>query len=223
VEEPVEILLELAKNGEIDPWNIDIVDVTDKFLKKLEEREQLDLWVSGRTLLYASMLLRMKSEVLVDDEDAEEGAEEEMEMWSFDFQPEFLQNDPVLRPNVRRVSKRPVTLLELVDELKNAIDRREQSRMRRIRTEWNRQTTEEALRVVYQEDMEGQIQAVMKKLKKKLKKKKRVTFSELVEEKSPTSIVQTYVPLLFLAIRKKIWLEQKELFGEISIKSRVEA
>ncbi len=32
-EESIEILLEMAKNGEIDPWNIDIIDITDKFLK----------------------------------------------------------------------------------------------------------------------------------------------------------------------------------------------
>lgn len=30
-EESIEILLEMARAGEIDPWNIDIIDVTDKF------------------------------------------------------------------------------------------------------------------------------------------------------------------------------------------------
>lgn len=206
----------LAKSGEIDPWNIDIVDVTDRFLKKLEDREQLDLWVSGRTLLYASILLRMKSEALVEDE----GEVEEEEF--FGFQPDCSQTEeyPVLHLNVRRQSKRPVTLLELIDELKNAIDRREQSRVRGIRREQNRPTTEDALRVVNQENLENQIQVVMEKLKKKFKKQKRISFSELVEEKNPSSIVQTYIPLLFLAIRKKIRLEQKELFGDIYIKSR---
>ena len=29
--EPIEILVELASKGEIDPWNIDIIEVTDKF------------------------------------------------------------------------------------------------------------------------------------------------------------------------------------------------
>ncbi|MCD5409873.1 MAG: segregation/condensation protein A [Methanocellales archaeon] len=214
MEEPVEILVGLAKSGEIDPWNIDIVDVTDRFLKKLEDRGQLDLWVSGRTLLYASILLRMKSEALI------EGEVEEEEF--FDFQPDYSQAEeyPVLHLNVRRQSKRPVTLLELIDELKNAIDRREQSRVRGIRREQNRPTTEDALRVVNQENLENQIQMVMEKLKKKFKKQKRISFSELVEEKNPSSIVQTYIPLLFLAIRKKIRLEQKELFGDIYIKSR---
>ncbi len=216
MEEPVEILVGLAKSGEIDPWNIDIVDVTDGFLKKLEDREQLDLWISGRTLLYASILLRMKSEALIEDDD--DAGEEEF----FDFQPDHSHPEeyPVLHPNVRRQSKRPVTLLELIDELKNAIDRKEQSKVRDVRRKQNRPTMEDALRVVNQENLENQIQMVMGKLKKKFKKQKRISFSELVEEKNPSSIVQTYIPLLFLAIRKKIRLEQKELFGDIYIKSR---
>ncbi len=79
-------MVELASKGEIDPWNIDIIEVTDKFLKKLEELKQLDLRVSGRTLLYASMLLRMKSEVLVDEKQ-----EEKFEWELFGFQPEYFR------------------------------------------------------------------------------------------------------------------------------------
>ena len=36
VEDPVEILVGLAERGEIDPWNIDIIEVTDRFLSELE-------------------------------------------------------------------------------------------------------------------------------------------------------------------------------------------
>ncbi|HEY9245376.1 MAG TPA: hypothetical protein VIO11_00870, partial [Candidatus Methanoperedens sp.] len=45
LEEPIEILVNLAENGEIDPWNIDIVEVTDKFLRQVEELEKMDLRV----------------------------------------------------------------------------------------------------------------------------------------------------------------------------------
>ena len=36
VEDPVEILVGLAERGEIDPWNINIIEVTDRFLSELE-------------------------------------------------------------------------------------------------------------------------------------------------------------------------------------------
>ncbi|MDD4127309.1 MAG: segregation/condensation protein A, partial [Methanomicrobium sp.] len=67
-EEPVEILVRLAESGEIDPWNIDIVEVTDRFLQELDRMQKLDLRVSGRTLFFASTLLRMKSEYLDEPE-----------------------------------------------------------------------------------------------------------------------------------------------------------
>ena len=60
--EPVELLVQLAEEGEIDPWDVDIVDATDAFLDRLDET---DLRTSGRALFYASVLLRMKSDALL--------------------------------------------------------------------------------------------------------------------------------------------------------------
>jgi len=61
-EEPVEILVGMAESGEIDPWNIDIVEVTDRFFSELERLQQLDLRICGRTLFFAANLIRRKSE-----------------------------------------------------------------------------------------------------------------------------------------------------------------
>ncbi|WP_299236601.1 segregation and condensation protein A [Natronomonas sp.] len=71
--EPVELLVQLAEDGEIDPWDIDVVTVTDKFLNRLDEA---DLRTGGRALFYASVLLRMKSDAMWNDpdEEAEPGA-----------------------------------------------------------------------------------------------------------------------------------------------------
>ncbi|MDI6859977.1 MAG: ScpA family protein [Methanocellales archaeon] len=213
--EPVEILVDLASKGEIDPWNIDIIDVTDKFLKKLEELKQLDLRVSGRTLLYASMLLRMKSEVLAEKE------EEEFEWEFFGFQPEYFQTDeyPSLRPRMR-VARRPVTLRELIDELRKAMERKEQSERRRLMRVERMPTTEEVLKIAHEEEIESMIQTIMHKLRKKFKKQDHVMFDELIEERTPSCIVRTYVPLLFMATRKQIWLEQEELFGDLYVRPR---
>jgi segregation and condensation protein A len=67
--EPVEVLVQLAEEGEIDPWDVDIVQATDAFLERLEER---DLRTSGRALFYAAVLLRMKSDALLEPDDDEE-------------------------------------------------------------------------------------------------------------------------------------------------------
>ena len=67
--EPVEVLVQLAEDGEIDPWDVDIVAVTDKFLDRLDEA---DLRTSGRALFYASVLLRMKGDAMLADDEEEE-------------------------------------------------------------------------------------------------------------------------------------------------------
>ena len=70
--EPVELLVQLAEEGEIDPWDIDVVTVTDKFLDRLDDA---DLRTGGRALFYASVLLRMKSDAMWTDEEPEAALE----------------------------------------------------------------------------------------------------------------------------------------------------
>ncbi|HII75714.1 MAG TPA: segregation/condensation protein A, partial [Methanolinea sp.] len=100
-EEPVEILVQMAERGEIDPWNIDIVEVTDRFLSELERRKELDLRISGRTLFYAALLLRMKSEILEQAEvveDDEYCGEEDVGEEEFGPDAEFDQEGNALGP-----------------------------------------------------------------------------------------------------------------------------
>jgi segregation and condensation protein A len=76
--EPVELLVQLAEEGEIEPWDIDIVTVTDKFLDRLDGA---DLRTSGRALFYASVLLRMKSDAMLADDDEEAEPEDPWDEW----------------------------------------------------------------------------------------------------------------------------------------------
>lgn len=210
-ERSIDILVSLAKSGEIDPWDIDIVEVTDKFLARVAELEKLDLRVSSRTLLFASILLRMKSDALEttepDDVNAEEPPEDELQACF-----------PALTPKVRRHAKRRVTLSELIQELKKATRRKEKSDVRRLRQLEVREF--DALAVAHTEDIERQVKRVRRELKRRFGEREQVRFSELVVDRSPESIVQTYIPLLFMATRRQIRLEQQELFGDIFITSK---
>ena len=60
----ISILVEMAKNGKVDPWNIDIVDVTDKYLAQIFKIKANNLRLTGRTLLFAAILLKLKSNIL---------------------------------------------------------------------------------------------------------------------------------------------------------------
>lgn len=215
IEDPIQILVDLANRGEIDPWNIDIVAVTDAFLEKLREIGKLDLITSGRTLFYAAVLLRIKAETL-----AMENGEEEPGIdlsWLI---------PPVIReivPRLRRDSKRPVTLDELVDALKRAeqvAKRREERRERRVEFEKILQAAAKS------EELGKKVEKVKEILSREFSRRKFITFSELVMAVSnPTvrreTVAITYLSLLYIATREKmIRLVQEQMFGEIFIWKR---
>lgn len=213
-EESIEILLEMARSGEIDPWNIDIIDVTDKFLAKLVEREKVDLRAPARTLLYASILLRMKSDILVNAPPPEP---------EDDYVPDFemsMEEFPVLEPRQRHSAARPVTLQELITELQRAVATKDVSHMRKsLKIEkLPRKTIEEVLSVAHSEDIEKSILEMISALDGEFAYREFVMFSELVKDHTPHGIVDVYLPLLFLANRKYITLTQEILFEDIFIR-----
>jgi segregation and condensation protein A len=213
LEEPIEILVNLARNGEIDPWNIDIVELTDKFLREVEVMERMDLRVSGRTLLYAAILLRMKSNVLVEVENA---PEECMDDYSDNFE---ISDYPVPSMPLRRLSHRPVTLEELLSELKKA-EAIEERRIERFKSkkEERRATIKEVLSIAHEEDIESRVVKMRNLLDSLFEKDKQIQFSNLAVSLDRAGRVMAYLALLFLATKKEIWLDQEELFGELLIR-----
>ncbi|MDY6931206.1 MAG: segregation/condensation protein A [Halobacteriota archaeon] len=221
LEEPVEILLDLATRGEIDPWDIDIIDVTDKFLRTLSELSGPDLRISGRTLFYASMLLRMKAEGL-EIEDDEDEFEEELDDIEVEDEESVKIEYPKLVPRIRRKSKRPVTLDELIKELSKAESVERKRTIKKYNDADSMKKVEELLKVAHDERIEEKILEIEAILDEKLKERDYLLFSELVEGMSSSSIVYTYIPLLFLASKKAIWLEQEELYEDLYIRRRID-
>ena len=213
-EEPVEILVNLVREGEINPWNIDIVEITDKFLHHIEELERMDLRISGRTLHYAAILLRMKSNILVEEPVIEDDS------WVDDLDFFDVDEYPVPKPPVRRYSQRSVTLDELILELEKAevVERRKTIRKKARETiELARPTTEQVLNVAHEEDIEGRVDTMRETLSSILEDRTYIALSELLSGDRSNKLM-TYISLLFLATNKEIWLEQEELFGELYIR-----
>ncbi|MCQ6961730.1 segregation and condensation protein A [Methanolobus chelungpuianus] len=213
--EPVEILVNLAKNGDINPWDIDIVNVTDIFLERIEQMQMMDLRISGRTLLYASILLRMKSTGIIQEEQEDYGFEDlgdDLDFYDVD-------DYPVPKLPIRRQAARPVTLQELILELQKAEKvetRRKDRSIRRRLEERSAVTTDEVLGIAHEEDILGRVKSLGEKLRHELESQEFVKLSDLLGEDRSENIM-TYVSLLFLATEKKIWLTQRELFGELYV------
>ena len=213
--EPVEILMNLAKDGAINPWDIDIVNVTDMFLERIEVMQMLDLRLSGRTLLYASILLRMKSTGLIQEE------EEEDDFDMLDDELDFYEVDeyPVPKLPIRRRATRPVTLQELIVELRKAEKVETRRKDRKVHRELEKKaavTTDDVLGIAHEEDIIGRVRDIGEKLEGFFEDSDCILLSDLMTEDRSENIM-TYVSLLFLATEKKVWLQQKELFGELYV------
>jgi segregation and condensation protein A len=232
IEDPVEILVGLAERGEIDPWNINIIEVTDRFLSELERCRQLNLQVSGRTLFYAATLLRMKSEHLELQSDPDEGGlTEDDELFGEDYDMpldteidyqsrlgpiERLEHEIQRRLDRKNMRKSPVTLFELIIELKNI--EKEERRRRRLTD-----TIDDLL--VYTDDVvgiahdEGYQESSMVRLTEyleELEMNEEMTLAELCE-KMEWGILEVYIPLLFLALDGRCSLRQEEFFGDVFV------
>lgn len=217
--EPLGILVELARGGKIDPWDIDIVKLTDSFLGRVEELKKMDLRISSRTLLYSAILLRMKSSGILEVE------EEEIDEFESDFPDDFdspkPEEFPIPKLPVRRISTRPVTLNELILELKKAeksLSRKKEKKASKVSEESNLRpqlTTGDVLGIAHDEAISSRLSLMWEKLTELFTKQSVVAFSSLLEISEDR--IMDYLSLLFLASNRKIWLFQNEFFEELYI------
>jgi segregation and condensation protein A len=224
IEEPVAILVGMAEKGEIDPWRIDIVEVTDRFLSELERQKTLDLRISGRTLFYASLLLRMKSEYLLDppEEDGDPEGEDD-DAYDWDLYEEPTSGEPIARLEAeihrrlerKRLRKRPETLFDLITVLRY-LERDEQRRRRCVRAPPLVLDPGEVIGIAHEEGYRDAAGKILEWCLAGFAEGRRVTVSSLTTI-SRWTVVDVYIPLLFLMLDGTVDLVQEEFFGEIEV------
>jgi segregation and condensation protein A len=231
-EDPVEILVRLAERGEIDPWNINIIEVTDRFLSELERCRQLNLQVSGRTLFYAATLLRMKSEHLeLLSDPAEEGLDEDDELYGEDYDLaldsetdyhgrlgpiELLEHEIQRRLDRKNLRKSPVTLFELIIELKN-IEKEERRRRRLTDTGDDLLIyADDVVGIAHDEGYQESAMTVLEECLDCIELEEELTLVQLCQ-KLEWGIPEVYIPLLFLALEGRCSLRQEEFFGDVFV------
>jgi len=204
---PIDILLQLVTMGKVDPWNIDIVDLTEKYIERLREMKELDLRLSARAILAASILLRMKTEALLYADEKEEEKEKGEERIRVEVEPYV--------PPLRRV-ERYYTLDDLIEALMDALEDVEKRKPKAKK----KVEIEEEIFVVddFRVDIEkhvNRLYAIVRKLYEETKEK--ISFWELVFDPSPKIVARTFLYLLFLANMGKVELIQEEPFGDIYV------
>lgn len=206
-----DVLMELVVNNKIDPWNVDIEVVADEFLKYIKQINQFDLSVPANIVLATSIILKYKADTLryiFDDENEED-----------DYTDDYLDLPPIKEiPKLTMVNrippKRKVTLTELIDEIENVMKYDEKSE-RRVKHKINYVPL---VLDIKEMDAEKNIDDTYLRIKGSIDTEGWTTFSRLLDDKKPYTIVITLLSLLYLYQREEIIIKQDDIFEEIFIR-----
>lgn len=200
-----DVLIELVKKSELDPWDIDIVKLVEKYLDAIKQIEVLDLRVPANIILAASILVRLKSDLLrLEEEEAIEAEAEEM------VRP--MVTVDALTTRLRLSPRRRITLHELLEALDEVMKLKEEREV-----EHARQHIVMPL-VLSHTNIEKEVAALYSSIKKLADAQKMLTFSALISHiKYSDLLLDAFIPLLFLANDRKVVLIQAQFFGEIII------
>jgi len=219
------IIYDLINTEQLDPWDIDICLLANRYLAKVRNLEEADFFVSSKVLLASALLLRIKSEIILNHDlpgldDILFGKKEDKR-----YSQERIELDediPELVPRTPLPRFRKVTLQELMSALGKAI----KTENRRIKREIVfKQRVREAEIALPRNVLN--IREKMRDIYSKLKnifsdRDERLAFSELLDADGKSEIskeekLAAFVSLLHLDTQQKVWLEQEGHFDEIWI------
>jgi segregation and condensation protein A len=166
----IALLIDLSERGEIDPWDVKVIDVIDRFLSQLKPLQtveegrapyEADLSESGQAFLYASMLVLLKADTLARTTQHEEPLEdeflEESDGTSGAPLPLSLERRLRRRAVARPMQSRQVTLQELISQLEMMAaavsDPRPRKRVRRPRPQSRSQAVRVITQLAHQENL----------------------------------------------------------------------
>ncbi len=204
------ILISLVKTEKMDPWNIDIKLLAQKYLEKIRSLQSTDLRLPANAILASAILLRFKARALhlpsIDEE--EEGRIKTLltaEQLLGGMMPELLS------PNLTREGK--VTLDQLVASIEEILEKTK-SKVQRERD--GRDRPQFALPFASM-NLEEKMQEIYELAQHYSDETGLVRFSVMVHGKSTSEIIELFLALLFLVNDGKLNAWQEELFGEIFV------
>lgn len=232
------ILVDMAKQGKIDPWNIDILDVTEKYLQRMIELKSLNLRVASRTLLFASILCRLQSNVLAglsledfqDEEQDNTIYDDDGFIVEYPEDQEFIPTSNVVsfdealqrRTSIRLNRNRVVTLKDLIKQLefyekleKRASMKSAHERAKRHVRNYSRLTPEEIVSMAHEEYIEEAVLKLKDNLEQIFAREEKIELKELTM--LGMDKISAYIALLFLCRDTDYQLEQKEFYSDLYV------
>ncbi len=212
-----EVIYYIVSLENLNPWDVDLVKLTESFLRFIKTVEEIDFRIPAKVVFVAAILLRLKADYLsiFEEEKMEEDILKEQKPFAeLGIDPNLVQ----LGYPMKRVPKRQVTLDELITALRKALAVREK-RTERVRIA-RQQLADIGER---EEDITERTEAILKEVGELMKKLNtdKIEFSKIVKEWKRDNIINKFIPLLHLEHDQKVLTEQEDYFKEIMISKKI--
>ena len=227
-EGPLDLLLHLIKQSNIDIMDINLEDITKQYLYYISKIEQMNLDVASEYLVMAAELIEMKSRYLlpkpeVESDEYEEDPKQELIKRLIEYEaykniaPELQEMENIRSMSYSKDPSLNITGVDLNPELSSDIDLdkltnafEEFLKHKQLEKPLNTRITTK----------EYSIHQRSKEISKLLDKKEKVKFEELFEEYNKNYIVVTFLSILIMAKNMELVIEQEDNFGELYISKR---
>ena len=191
---PIDIILKLVLKGEIDPWNIDISVLAEKYLEEIKKMYIPDFQTVSKVLIVAALLLKLKAESLKIEEEEKEEKVSRKQLFGI----KRFYTIEELAMILKQYTEPPV---DYTPPKKNSSTKKDRKKLKKPKVfdyQLHKASLEDAIKFI-----EDCLKEVMEAIK----------FSQF----NYPDKTQAFVALLFLNYDDKINLYQEEHFGEIYI------
>ena len=230
-EGPLDLLLHLIKQSNIDIYDIEISEITKQYLDYINKMEELNINVASSYIVMAAELMEIKSKSLLPKKE-EETEEEDEEVISKEnlinklieykkykeMAPSFKELEQT-RQNI--YIKSPEKLNNYLDEIvvKNE-DTSVDELVDAFKKFLERKNLEKPITTKIT-NKEYSVKERKHNIKNILKEKKKVLFTELFEENNTGFIIVTFLSILEMTKEKEIIIKQDTNFSNITIELKV--
>ena len=230
-EGPLDLLLHLIKQSNIDIYDIEISEITKQYLDYINKMEELNINVASSYIVMAAELMEIKSKSLLPKKEEEQVDEEEETISkenlinklieykkykeltpSFKEMEEERQNIYIKSPEKLNnyldeiiVKNNDTSIDDLVEALKKFLERKNHEKP--ITTKIT--------------NKEYSVKERKHSIKNILREKKKVLFTDLFEENNTSFIIVTFLSILEMTKEKEILIKQDNNFSNITIELKV--
>lgn len=229
-EGPLDLLLHLIKQSNIDIYDIEISEITKQYLDYINKMEELNINVAASYIVMAAELMEIKSKSLLPKKEEDEEEDEEVvskenlinKLIEYKKYKEMTPSFKILEANRKNIYiKSPEKLNNYLDNviIKND-DTSVDDLVDAFKKFLERKNLEKPITTKIT-NKEYSVKERKNTIRNILKEKKKVLFTDLFEENNTSFIIVTFLSILEMTKEKETIIKQDTNFANIFIELKV--